>query len=119
MKKDPIIFLEHIIDCIDKIELKMKDVSMEAFFEDYGIQDIVIRRISIIGEASANLPTDFKKKYSQINWKDIKAMRNILVHEYFGVRVKRVWETVQNDIPELKIKVLKILETEVKNKKLL
>ncbi len=110
MKKDSAIFLEHILDSIDKIEAYTKNTTEEKFKEDFEVQDAVIRRISVIGEASKNLPAGFKKKYASVNWRDINAMRNILIHEYFGVRVKKVWRTVKEDIPDLKQKVLQMVK---------
>ncbi len=90
MKKDPSLFLEHIIDSIDKIEAYTSGITLQEFQKDFEGQDAVIRRISVIGEASKNLPASFKKKYTSVNWRDINAMRNILVHEYFGVKVKKI-----------------------------
>lgn len=110
MKKDPSIFLEHIVDSINKIEAYTKNTTEEKFQEDFEGQDAVIRRISVIGEASKNLPPSFKKQHAHVNWRDISAMRNILIHEYFGVKIKKVWRTVQEDIPDLKQKVSKMLK---------
>ncbi len=109
MKKDPSLFLEHIMDSIDKIETYTNSITEQEFQKSFEIQDAVIRRISVIGEASRNLPASFKKKHHEVNWRDINAMRNILIHEYFGVKVKKVWRTVQEDIPGLKEKVSELL----------
>ena len=110
MKKDPSLFLEHIMDSIDKIETYTNSVTLQEFQEDFERQDAVIRRISVIGEASKNLPDSFKKKHVNVNWRDISAMRNILIHEYFGVKIKKVWRTVKEDIPDLKQKISKMLK---------
>ena len=76
--------------------------------KDIQLQDSIIRRIEIIGDAVKNIPQEIKKKYLEIPWKEIAGMRDILVHEYFGIDLQLTWETVQKDIPQLKNKLLKI-----------
>lgn len=110
MKKDPVIFLEHILECIEFIEDYTKNVSKEEFLKSTQIQDAVVRRLEVIGEASKNLLDEFKELYSDIPWKKILAMRNMLIHEYFAVNLNVVWKTVQENIPELKEYVAKILK---------
>lgn len=66
------------------------------------IQDAVTRRLEIIGEAAKNVDTDFRSKYPQIPWKKIAGMRDIIAHEYFGVRLDRIWDVVKEDLPELR-----------------
>jgi uncharacterized protein with HEPN domain len=75
---------------------------------DY-IQDAVIRRLEIIGEAVKNLPPDFKERYTNIPWQQIAGMRDVLIHEYFGVDLNLTWQTVREDIPSLKSKLEEIL----------
>jgi len=70
----------------------------------------VIRRLEIIGEAVKNLPADFKKKKSSIPWQNIAGMRDFLIHEYFGVDLDLVWQTVKKDLPEFKKQILKLLD---------
>ena len=62
----------------------------------------VTRALEIIGEATKNIPSPIKARYSQIPWKDIAGMRDKVIHAYFGVDLKRVWSTVNIDIPNLK-----------------
>lgn len=68
------------------------------------VQDTVIRRIEIIGEATKNLPAEIKNKYKDVAWKEIAGMRYILIHEYFGVDIDLTWRVVEEDAPELKKK---------------
>jgi len=110
MKKDPKIFLEHILESIEIIENHTKAVSKEKLFRNIIIQDAVIRRIEIIGEAVKNLPPDYKRKHPEIEWREIIGMRNKLIHEYFGVNLNVVWRTINKDIPQLKKQVSKLLE---------
>jgi uncharacterized protein with HEPN domain len=64
----------------------------------------------VIGEATARLSQEFRDQYSHIEWRDIVAFRNILVHSYFSVKLDIVWETVQHDVPTLRRQIVRILE---------
>lgn len=110
MKKDPEIFLSHILKSIDFIEEDVKGLDRDDFLEDRTIQDAVMRRLEIIGEAVKNLPADFKKKNSFVPWKKIAGMRDFLIHEYFGVNVDLVWQTIKKDLIKLKTQLAKLLE---------
>lgn len=102
MKKDTKIFLEHILESINLIEEYMQDKTKTEFLETNQLQDAVIRRIEIIGEAVKNIPDDIKEKYKDIPWRNIMGMRDILIHQYFGVDLELTWEVINNNIPELK-----------------
>ena len=102
MKKDALIFINHILDNIKNIELFMMNVSKEKFFENREKQSAVIREIEIIGEAVKNLPLSFRKKYNNVPWIKITGMRDKLMHHYFGVNLETVWKTIHEDIPYLK-----------------
>jgi uncharacterized protein with HEPN domain len=110
MKKDPKIFLGHILESIESIGEYTKGQTKEKFPKAKMRQDAVIRKIEIIGEAVKNLPQHFKKKYQKIAWRDIAGMRDILIHEYFGVNINVVWKTVQEDIPKLKKQIKELYE---------
>ena len=71
-----------------------------------------MRRLEIIGEAAKNIDDNFRDKYPQIPWKKIAGMRDIIAHEYFGVRLDRVWDVVRKDLPDLKEKIMFIMEKE-------
>ncbi|MCK4465704.1 MAG: DUF86 domain-containing protein [Bacteroidales bacterium] len=78
-----------------------------------------MKQIEIIGEAANHISTGTKELYSEINWRRIIALRNILIHEYFGVNLERVWRVAKKDLPELKEKISKILKGIKKSRKLI
>ncbi len=117
MKKEPLVFIEHIVDSIEKIEMFMKGISKENFQKNIQLQDALVRRIEIIGEAVKNLPKTFKDGHLDIPWIKIAGMRDKLNHHYFGVDLEVVWKTVNEDIPLLKRYIKKILKKEKFDKK--
>jgi uncharacterized protein with HEPN domain len=74
------------------------------------VQDAVLRRLEIIGEAVKNLDEDFKNRYPEIPWKKIAGLRDVLIHEYFGVSLKRIWRVIKIDLVDLKFKISRIWE---------
>ena len=109
MKKDPKIFLKHILESIKEIEANIAGISEEEFSRDTRRQDAVVRRIEIIGEAVKNLPLTFRKKYPEVEWREVAGMRDKLIHHYFGIEMSIVWETSKKDLSKLKQQVSKIL----------
>jgi len=73
------------------------------------MQDALIRQIEIIGEATSLIEKSFKDKFQEIPWVDIKDMRNKLIHNYFGVNIRHVWNVIEQDIPTLKLQLTKVL----------
>lgn len=71
---------------------------------------IIFERLEIIGEAVKNIPQEIKDKYVEIPWKQIAGMRDILIHQYSGVKLERVWIVVKRDIPDLKGKIVNLKE---------
>jgi len=103
MKKDNKIFLEHILEAINNIEDYVKDiVSQEEFASNKIVGDAVLRNFQIIGEAANNLDENFIKNSSEVGWEKVIGMRNFIIHEYFGVDLKIVWDTITEDISSFK-----------------
>ena len=109
MKKDPKIFLNHILESIGEIEKNLTNLNEVEFYRNVTVQDAIIRRLEIIGEATKNLPKSFKDKHSEVEWRKVAGLRDIIVHEYFGLSLKLIWRITQKDIPELKRKISKVM----------
>lgn len=110
MKKDYKILAKYILESIELIEKYIKNLSEDDFAKSIQIQDSVIRRLEIIGEAIGKFPEEIKKLNPDVQWNEISGMRNFLIHEYFGVSIHLVWNTVKKDIPKLKKQVIKLIQ---------
>ncbi len=110
MKKNDSVYLSHILNSIERIEEYTEGMEKDDFLSSNLVQDGTIRQIEIIGEATKNLSQNLRDKYPQIPWSDIAGMRDRLIHHYFGVDLKAVWNTVRVDIPTLKYEILAILD---------
>jgi uncharacterized protein with HEPN domain len=99
--KDATVYLRHIRDAIARIE-KYTAQGREGFHENTMVQDAVIRNLEVIGEAVRNLPPDLRRRHPEVPWRSITALRNVLIHEYFGVDLEIVWRVVQRRLPTLK-----------------
>lgn len=113
MKKEPLVFLEHILDSISDIEEFTKRIkTKKGLLKKKMAYEAVIRKIEVIGEAVKNLPLPFRNKYQEVPWKAIAGMRDKLIHNYFDVDLNRVWIAVKEEIPALKKQISKILKFE-------
>jgi len=112
IKKEPLVFINHINDEIDKILESVKGITKEKFIENSLLRDASVRRIEIIGEAVKNIPVSFRKKHPSIEWQGISGIRDKLIHHYFGVDYNIVWGVIEKDIPKLKEEIDKILSSE-------
>ncbi|GAI56485.1 unnamed protein product [marine sediment metagenome] len=110
MKRDMRLYVQDILESIEAIEEYMQTLTEEEFYENRQVQDAVLRRFEIIGEAAKKMDEDFRGKYADIPWKKIAGMRDVLIHEYFGVNLKRVWLIIKRDLPELELNFLRIWE---------
>lgn len=89
-----------------KTQKFVSDISKDKFFSDELTQNAVMHQIQIIGEAANKVSIEYRKEHPQIPWQQIVALRNRLVHEYFNIIPERVWDVIEQDIPEL----LRIIE---------
>lgn len=102
MKKEFLDYLDDIIEAMNDATRFVEDVEYNDFAEDRKTIYAVTRALEIIGEAVKKIPTTVKNRYPKIPWKEIAGMRDKVIHEYFGVDLRRVWNTVKKDMPELK-----------------
>ncbi len=110
MSKNYKILVEHILESIAWIQKYTENIPEANFVKSTQIQDSVIRRLEIIGEAIGKFPKEIKKQYPDIQWNEISDMRNFLIHEYFGIDIHLVWNTVKNDIPKLEKQMNEIIK---------
>ena len=103
------VFLEHILESINLISAYVSQLSKDDFLDSHQVQDAVIRRLEIIGEAVKNLPLGFRKRHAEVPWRQIAGMRDVLIHGYFGVDLELTWKVVREDLPELEQKIARIL----------
>jgi uncharacterized protein with HEPN domain len=96
------------LECIRRIEEDEAD-GLESFRTSHTLQDAVLRNLQVLAESSRRISIELKAKWPQVDWKRIAAFRNVLVHDYLGLDLDRIWEVTQRDIPELKKIVEKIL----------
>ena len=106
--KDDRIYLKHILEAIEDIE-RYTASGYEAFVRERMQQDAVIRKLEVIGEAVKQLSAATKAARSGIQWREIAAMRDKMIHEYFGVNLEIVWAAVEHNLPELKHAVGELL----------
>lgn len=105
MKKEMGVYITDILESIKLIEDYIKGSTFKVFESDKGLQDKVLRRLEIIGEAAARLNNDFKNKNKEIPWKQIIGLRNIIIHDYSIVNLKEIWNIVTKDLPETKSQI--------------
>jgi uncharacterized protein with HEPN domain len=102
--------LQHIYEAILEIESYVKDCDYEEFKSNSMMQYASVKQLEIIGEAANHITPDFKKLYSEIPWREIVGLRNILIHEYFGIDTKIVWDIITADIFMFKSKIKAIID---------
>ena len=112
MHRDYRVYLNDILTAISKIEKYVNGLSSQEFTRDEIRIDAVVRNLEVIGEATKHVPEEVRRKYPFIEWKKFSGLRDILIHEYFGIDLDILWDIVKNKIPALKIDVNKILELE-------
>jgi uncharacterized protein with HEPN domain len=98
--------LNHILEAIIEIESYLNDADFDTFMENSMMRFACIKQMEIVGEASNHISEEVKNRFSDIEWSQIVGMRNVFVHEYFGVDTRLVWEIIKNDLPEFKSKVI-------------
>ena len=112
MKRNIRLYLQDLWESILAIEKYTKNLSEEDFISNHMVQDAVVRRLEIIGEAVKNIDDEYRNKYPLIPWKKIAGMRDIIAHEYFGVKLDRIWDVIRKDLPVLREKIKIIIDAD-------
>jgi uncharacterized protein with HEPN domain len=108
-KRDDIVYINDILESINQIVIYVGDQSEFEFSNNLLVQDAVIRRFEIIGEAASKISVECKINHPSIEWSLMKDMRNKLIHEYFGISPKTIYLTIHRDLPLLKEKLEKLV----------
>lgn len=106
--KDERLYLIHILECLSRIEQYTAD-GEEWFMRDTKTQDAVLRNLQTLAESTQRISRELKAAHTEIDWVRVAGFRNVLVHEYLGINLARVWEIIQHGLPELKQHVAAIL----------
>ncbi len=108
MRRNLELYLQDILESIDFIEKYTKKISATYFMKDALIQDAVLRRLGIIGEAVKKIPDEIQDEYPHIAWRKIAGMRDVLIHDYADIDPRRIWKTIKDDLPEFKKQIQEI-----------
>lgn len=103
------VFLQDVLKSIKKIQRYIQGKSYNEFIKDDLLIDGVIRNLEVIGEAIKNIPVSLRKMYPSVKWKKIAGLRDILIHEYFGIDYELLWDVIENEIPSLHKQIEEIL----------
>lgn len=108
-ERDVKVYLNDILESSERIEEYCQNISEPEFYKSPEKQDAVLRRIQIIGDAAKHIPEEVRLKWPHVPWKKMAGMRDIVVHEYFGITLAMVWQVVIQEIPTLKIQIREII----------
>jgi len=104
--------IDDILECIARITGYTNGMTFESFQKSQLVIDAVVRNLEIIGEAANHIPTELQQRYPDLPWFEMRGIRNLLIHEYFGVSVEIVWRTVREDLPPVATKLKELLRQE-------
>lgn len=107
--KDDAVYLRHITECIRRIEENVV-TGREQFLASHTLQDAVLRNLQTLAESTQRVSAALKSRYPEVEWQRISAFRNVLVHNYLGIDLERIWEIAERDVPQLKRTIARILE---------
>jgi uncharacterized protein with HEPN domain len=101
MTKDVRVYLAHILECVDKIE-RFTAEGRARFIRDPMVQDAVIRNLEVMGEAAKRIDGAFRADHPEVPWRELASLRDVLIHQYAGVDIERVWVVVERDLPRVR-----------------
>jgi uncharacterized protein with HEPN domain len=109
MKRDPRVYLDDILDAMNKAEMFVAGMSYEQFENDLRTHYAVTRALEIVGEATRRLADSFREQYPDVPWRDMAGMRDRIIHGYDNVNLRIVWDVVKQDIPQVRPLIEQIL----------
>lgn len=101
--------LQHVYEAIGEIESYVSGLSLDDFVADSKTRFATIKQLEIIGEAVGHLDAKLLDEFNEVDWRGVKAFRNVMIHEYFSVNLETVWNTVLQDLPPLKTTIAKMM----------
>lgn len=107
--KDDRIYMEHVRECIQRIE-EYTGMDKTRFMNSLLIQDAVIRNLQVLSESTQRISKKVQSDYPGVEWRGIAGFRNILVHDYLGLDLIKIWEIIERRLPALKMQITEILE---------
>lgn len=107
-KQQAHLYIQDILDCIQAIAEYIKGMEYDDLLDDRKTVDAVVRNLEIIGEAANQMPKEIKNKHTDIPWGKMISMRNKVIHEYSGIDLQILWQTIKEDLPNLKVQIEKI-----------
>ena len=109
MPRDFKVYLEDILEAICKIHDFTHGMTLDTFSKDTKTLDAVVRNLEVVGEAVKGIPEQIRKRHPEAEWKKIAGLRDVLMHEYFGIDVEIIWDIIQNKLPILESETKKLL----------
>lgn len=109
MPRDYRVFLEDMLGSLARIQTLTSGMSCDEFTKELTRQEAVIRNLEIIGEASKSVPHAVRSRYPEVDWARIGGLRNVLIHQYFGIDLEIIWDIIQTKLPNLDAQVKRIL----------
>lgn len=103
--KDDRVYIDHIAECLEWIAQYIAEGGREAFLNDRKTQSAVLRELQTLAESSRKLSPAIKEAHPEIPWRDLAGFRNVLVHDYLGIKLERVWDSIERDLPVLRAMV--------------
>lgn len=108
MTRDLRLYVEDILASLDRVEQYTRGLDEQSFVENVQAQDAVLRRLEVMGEAVKNIPPAVRSRYPEIPWRSIAGLRDVLIHQYFGVNLHRTWLVVKENLPTIKAGLMRV-----------
>ena len=102
------LYLDHILECIEKIE-RFTAAGKDVFVQDEMAQDAVLRNLHTLSESSTRISDELQNRYHAVPWREMRAFRHVVVHDYLGLELDQVWEIIVADLPPVKQAVRSML----------